>query len=198
MRVEGAVHFTKMGLDLFVITLMARWRSPMILRYAEEAPLDALTDKYKESIRTADLSNTFDQLAKDVEELKRVSAKIPTDANNHLHQELQHRSMTAHTPSSSSSSSSTTNTAAGYFTVRNPLRKKWHRAAIYDNSGKPSEWCTSCGWYFGNKQFEGVSELIPEEVDSKNICGTCFPAEKVIKEMAEGDFEGGSEDSAFN
>eukprot|EP00971_Amphidinium_carterae_P255328 5068872-Amphidinium_carterae.1 len=45
-RVEGARRLTSIGVDMHKVQLLARWASPMILRYAGEAPLDSLTQDY--------------------------------------------------------------------------------------------------------------------------------------------------------
>eukprot|EP00971_Amphidinium_carterae_P023404 461555-Amphidinium_carterae.1 len=44
-RVTGAQHLARMGIEISVIMLMARWRSPVVLHYAHEEPLNSITAK---------------------------------------------------------------------------------------------------------------------------------------------------------
>ena len=48
MRTGGAVHLSSFGLSETKIEAMARWRSPMLLHYARQAPLRAITEEYKQ------------------------------------------------------------------------------------------------------------------------------------------------------
>lgn len=43
LRVQGARELATAGIEIFKIQLLARWRSPIVLRYAQEAPLASLT-----------------------------------------------------------------------------------------------------------------------------------------------------------
>ena len=46
MRVSGAVHLTHIGIELYLLQILFRWKSELVLRYAGEAPLGKLTQKY--------------------------------------------------------------------------------------------------------------------------------------------------------
>ena len=54
-RSTGAVILTSLRIELFRIQLLARWASPVIMHYARNAPLEALTGLVKEAITTDSL-----------------------------------------------------------------------------------------------------------------------------------------------
>jgi hypothetical protein len=46
-RVSGACFLANTGLELYKLAVLARWASPVLLRYVEEAPLKSITDHGK-------------------------------------------------------------------------------------------------------------------------------------------------------
>ena len=47
VRHTGAQYLAGLGIELAVIALLARWGTPVRMRYAQEAPLITFTDKVK-------------------------------------------------------------------------------------------------------------------------------------------------------
>ena len=47
IRIMAARHLAAIGIALPVIMLLARWESNIIMRYVAEAPLNAVTQEYK-------------------------------------------------------------------------------------------------------------------------------------------------------
>ena len=56
LRVMGARELAAAGIELFKIQLLARWKSPVIMRYAAEAPLVAITGDYRKASKSRDLN----------------------------------------------------------------------------------------------------------------------------------------------
>ena len=52
-RVGGAQFLAAIGLDLYLVQLLARWESAIIMRYVKEAPLIALTQTTKMKMLTS-------------------------------------------------------------------------------------------------------------------------------------------------
>jgi len=46
-RISGARHLARINEDIWLIQLIARWQSYVVLRYIQEAPLHMVTDRYK-------------------------------------------------------------------------------------------------------------------------------------------------------
>eukprot|EP00971_Amphidinium_carterae_P340361 6478664-Amphidinium_carterae.3 len=49
-RVTGAQHLAQRGIDIPTIMVMARWKSNIVLHYAQEAPLMHITEKYRRGV----------------------------------------------------------------------------------------------------------------------------------------------------
>lgn len=54
MRATGAVHLASIGSEVFLIQILFRWRSELVLRYACEAPFGKLASKYKQNAGVSD------------------------------------------------------------------------------------------------------------------------------------------------
>ena len=61
-RVQGAQFLAAMGLELFKIQLLARWASPIIMRYAAAAPLQAVTGDFRRLRQQATLDDVIKEL----------------------------------------------------------------------------------------------------------------------------------------
>ena len=63
MRVSGAQALASLGIDLYKIELLARWRSPMIFHYARNAPTRAITQNVRDLTEKATLEQVVKNLA---------------------------------------------------------------------------------------------------------------------------------------
>ena len=50
VRVTGAKHLASVGIELYKLSLLARWSSPVIMRYVGEAPMAEMTNDCKRSL----------------------------------------------------------------------------------------------------------------------------------------------------
>ena len=60
LRVLGARELATAGIEIFKIQLLARWRSPIVLRYAQDAPLAALTTDFNTRRQANDLGQMIE------------------------------------------------------------------------------------------------------------------------------------------
>ena len=61
-RVQGAQFLASMGLELFKIQLLARWASPIIMRYAATAPLRAITGDFRRLRQQSSLDDVIKEV----------------------------------------------------------------------------------------------------------------------------------------
>ena len=80
LRVSGAVHLTEIGIEIFLLRILFRWRSELVLRYAGEAPLGRLIEKYLEGSRSRTLEEVQGSIMSSVKDL--VQQLIPRSPNS--------------------------------------------------------------------------------------------------------------------
>ena len=81
-RATGAVHLTAMSVELFRIQLLARWSSPVIMRYARLAPLTGLTENVQELQTTNNVAKIIAKLRKDIGGMKDMFKNWEENASN--------------------------------------------------------------------------------------------------------------------
>ncbi len=69
MRVSGAVHLTHIGIEMFVLQILFRWKSALVMRYAGEAPLGKLTEKYIAGQRNRTLERVENTILRKVSDM---------------------------------------------------------------------------------------------------------------------------------
>ena len=72
LRVLGAQHLARMGVDVLLIQLMARWSSDVVLRYIAEAPLATMGSVVRSRCSSSALTSSVDDLRRQVAELSEV------------------------------------------------------------------------------------------------------------------------------
>jgi hypothetical protein len=161
-RVSGAQHLAKLGFDVVLIQLMARWAGEMVLRYIAEAPLSAITETYRKLAAGRSLSDQLDDLVMQVSELRGKLDDMQVVVASDLASE---RAL-----ASSQEKAADTDDDSWYLV--NIVSRKTHRPFI-DHAGTLIDGKSMCGWRY--KQWEcNVVHVLPH-ADPKTICRTCFP-----------------------
>jgi len=172
LRVLGARMLAAAGIELFKIQLLARWKSPIIMRYAAEAPLQAVTSDFLRKSHRRDLTELI-SLAQahkkpaqgDNAWVKSTSLKLKEiDATlfELILREGELRSMLAGQSTTDASS------GHGHFII-NSKSGCWHERA-------PDSSATRCGWTFSDAPHETSDQL-----NSKawtDICEKCLPTRR--------------------
>ena len=77
-RVSGAQHLARLGFDIALIKLMARWDSMVVLRYIADAPLGTITESYRRLAAGRSMAMQLDELLTEVSALRsHVNAMKP-------------------------------------------------------------------------------------------------------------------------
>ena len=158
LRVLGARELAAAGIELFKIQLLARWKSPIIMRYAAEAPLQALTADYVRRHQKRELDDLV-ILAKETGQSKSNRAEF--DQINQTLFELILRE--------SELRSLLVGGEDGAFDgnfVRNTRSACWHQQA-------PGTRSTRCGWAFETLPHE-LSSTLPSAAWHE-LCDSCLP-----------------------
>jgi hypothetical protein len=161
-RVSGAQHLAKLGFDVVLIQLMARWAGEMVLRYIAEAPLSAITETYRKLAAGRSLSDQLDDLVMQVSELRGKLGNMQVAVAGDLASE---RAL------ASSQEKAADTDDDGWYLV-NLVSQKTHRPFV-DIAGTVIDGKSMCGWRYKQWECNVVHEL--PGADSKLICRMCFP-----------------------
>ena len=165
MRLAGARLLSSSGLHLYQVELMARWKSPMLLHYAQTAPLKRLTQEYEtandrlnthriiEQLKTQ--MSTLQHLCRSSPETEEVNQRIAevekglthldTKTTNMIKEEIESvRMKLIHRPTDF---------------VQNETSRVWHLVSVDGVANPPPSWSTKCGWKFANSHFLRASKL---------------------------------------
>ena len=160
LRTGGAVALAGLGVDSAKIQCLARWESPMLLRYAKLAPLRTLTDEYKQRALDVDRRDDTNLLATKVSDLQQtvdcLLARL--DEINVLARANQPRS-----------------DLATEVYIQNKGSGCWHRACVHNVSTANGQ--TVCGWAYTNLSSVSCSRL-PADLRSQAFCSKCLPSFK--------------------
>ena len=88
-RSMGAIEMAMLGLELFKIQLLARWASPVILHYAQLAPLEGITRQVKHLKDTKSLGELIQELRGDIAAIKTKLPNIDSQTNKLLELEVR-------------------------------------------------------------------------------------------------------------
>ena len=164
-RATGAVYLSSLQLELFKIQLMARWSSPIIMRYARSASLQGLTAHVADLQSGSSLAKTLKGLQSRVDEVDAKLAALDVHTANHLRQELASASRCGGHLSDRVQEE-------GYRFVVNTVTSKCH--GILTHLGFPTKhWETKCGWKFGFAPHMVVTQPLDDRALS---CSRCHPA----------------------
>ena len=88
LRVTGTQHPASIGVDLVTIALLVRWASAIMLRYAEEAPLQHTTETYKQKLNTFNYKSFLEQVCAEMIEAKETMNVLHEDYKRALNDEI--------------------------------------------------------------------------------------------------------------
>ena len=171
MRVAGAQIFARLGIELFMIQLYARWGSSAILRYVQDAPL---TQQHKVAGQIARTMRSLDDVQKQVTvKIDGTGAKCVQKAceefldgkDRVLPKKAQLEALTRRVERVEQI------VDAGHKYVMNLKTFRIHKVAVWGDKIPPAEWRTICNWDFALNSFQWIPD-IPEEKRQK-ASGTC-------------------------
>ena len=157
LRTGGAVTLAGLGVDLTKIQCMARWQSPMLLRYAKLAPLRTLTEEYRQLAKNEDAKHNTAMLDEKLSALQTVVKKLlcrldDIDKTNAL-------------------SSRGRNKSNDLF-IRNAASGCWHASTVHNVSTGAG--LTICGWNYGSNN-SLTSDQIVGDPEVLSYCSKCLP-----------------------
>ena len=166
-RVTGAQFLAGVGLDIFLIQLLARWASQVVLRYVREAPLKNLTRTTVERLRgtRADSGPPVPSNSKGLEQrLKKLEHSLTALKRwgaQHVQDEEAQAAWIRETGG---------RTPEGKAFIVNLDSGKVHKVLLVGAEYPPAKWQTKCGWKFATLPHK----LIPKPpFNSKLFCEKC-------------------------
>ena len=170
-RVTGARHLSRTGVEVYIIQLLARHSTAIILHYVKNVPLEAITDHYSRSKANRDLNELLESCRTNAETVERTNDEVQDLQLNVI--ELLQREVQI------KEKLETLEAKIGEAKyVVNTTTEVWHRPAVYNKWMAPTIWSTACGWSFGLRaHFRWETE---EPKKAKNICDRCLPDLKLL------------------
>lgn len=192
LRLAGSRLLASAGLHLYQIELMARWKSPMILHYAQTAPLARITQDMSETVTKQNLAAQLDVLKQEMTALRKQSVRDPQSCNLLTRVEqvendikgLDDRTSRMVTEQVGMIRQRLMDKPCNF--VRNLATGTWHSVTQDGIGHHPAQWTTMCGWKFAHAQFMR-SNSIPSHHTRR--CDKCFPRK-------DGDSDNSSSDSS--
>ena len=161
MGVAGAKYLSGIGVELYKLALLARWSSPIIMRYVGEAPLATVTSDCRKLLAGAQLHTLVEDLNRKVEQnLVRLESIAV----------LPQSSLTAEARSPHGRHLYSANSIC----IRNDESLIWH-FSLGDK--------TACGWTFDVTRTTS-SRGLPADVKPRALCDRCFPAVRTDSMLA--------------
>ena len=190
MRVSGAQHLARIGIELSVIALLARWQSEIVLRYAAEAPLDNITESYKEKLQQFNFKRFLREVQSEIKTAKDQFASLQEEHKKAIEEEIK-ISLTKQQVTQPTTSS---NAEATTYYIRNDESGVHHKPYNHGIAIQPLLWTTKCGWKFGFSNFTIEQSL--QDVRAKHMCSACLSKERREKRTEETSSESPSEASS--
>ena len=158
-RATGAVYLTGLRMELFRIQLMARWSSPVIMRYARLSPLSNITDHVRGLQTSNNMAKIVDRIRREVSGVTQQLAKMDVSTRRLLTMEAKIADIEAQAE-----------TDKHLEFVVNDDSKCCHRVLI--KTGSPVDWVTSCSFRYGLVHHTFVAD---PPSGYKNLCHRCLP-----------------------
>ena len=184
MRVSGAQHLASLGVELVVIALLARWASAIVLRYAAEAPLQKITENYKQKLQCFNFKSFMEQVRLELSEAKNTTEQLHRDYQVALDEEVSRFKDASHAATQQPPSNTATepdpqmidHTAhvPQLYYVINDSTGCVHQPLVHGLNITPAAWETRCGWKFGHSVFSTAQE-VPYNTGWKQVCSKCLP-----------------------
>ena len=194
LRLAGSRLLASSGLHVYQIELMARWKSPMILHYAQTAPLTRITQEMSDTVARRSIADQLDILKEEMKNLRNQASREP------LAPEFLQRveRLEGKLSGLDDRTNGMIREQVGLIRlklldkpcefVKNLSTGTWH-AVVQDGLGHaPMLWSTVCGWKFAFSQFVR-SNSIPQQHSRR--CDKCF-------HLKDGDSDSSSTDSSSN
>lgn len=178
MRLAGARLLSASGMHLYQVELMARWKSPMLIHYAQTAPLAKITQVYENARSNADTSRLLDEVRAQMEALSKAEPVKNSDMTQFESRvtavEQKLNGMDAQTRNMIQSEITKVRhevlTSPSEF-VMNLSSKTWHKVCMDGLAISPTQWTTKCGWRFGMSKF--IRRVDPPSNGCKK-CDKCW------------------------
>ena len=178
MRLAGSRMLASSGLHLYQIELMARWKSPMLIHYAQSAPLTTITKDLEEATARRSLSDQLELLRQEMGRLERETKQghSQSDLTDRLQQlestlgTLDDRTRDMIKDQCNQFRLQLLDKPTKF--VRNSSSGVWHSVSIDGLGHTPGTWATVCGWRFGLSHFTR-GEQIPH--GCRQVCDKCLP-----------------------
>jgi hypothetical protein len=166
-RISGARHLARINEDIWLIQLMARWQSYVVLRYIQEAPLHMVTDRFKRNMAQSTLDKTLKCLSSQVAALSSKLASMRSDTLVALREILDCRQKQVALPPlvdpDAAAVSSCRVLAPGWMLeahfVRNDASGSVHRPLTFSHDVAREAWRTACDWAFAGASFSTRESL---------------------------------------
>ena len=177
MRLAGARLLSSAGLHLYQVELMARWKSPMLIHYAQSAPLKRVTQEYETANDRLNTFKIIDEMRLQMQSLQQLVAAPGALEKFDQRVVSLERDLAALDSKTSQmireeielAKTRLFNKPSEY--VRNGSSGVWHVNSVDGHLNPPSLWSTKCGWKFANSQFTR-SNCIPDKGSLK--CDKCW------------------------
>ena len=157
LRTGGAVALAGLGVDSAKIQCLARWESPMLLRYAKLAPLRTLTDEYRQRALDEDRRNDTNLLATKVADLQKTVDCLLARLS-----EIDVVSKTAGPRVG----------LTDEIYIQNKSSGCWHRSSVHNTNALSGQ--TVCGWVYSVRNSSSVRRL-PDNLRGHIFCSKCLP-----------------------
>lgn len=162
-RVTGAQHLARLGFDVVLIRLMARWSPDVVLRYIAEAPLGTVTETYRKLAAGRSMSGQLDSLFTEMSELRSRLDTMSVRATEALVEETALEE--AVVEARPFGEEYLVNHASGKFHLQFRAR-----------DGVVDPWKAKCGWRY--KELEADIATVLPLTDHTMICGVCLPRQR--------------------
>ena len=168
LRVSGARHLAGMGLELYKLALLARWASPIIMRYVAEAPMAGITEDVRRLLQGLPEGHQFDRVWQEVERLRSATDLLQDRFARLAVQEEQSRKQiedlhaSLHQPGAQLPK-----------VVQNLGSGAWHRILVDGVVHHPAQWRTWCGWRLVHARV-ARAETAPSDCAGGSLCEKCF------------------------
>ena len=164
LRVTGAQYLAAMGVELYKLALLARWSSPIIMRYVGEAPMAGITADARRRLAAQSFESQVEMLwnhAKQKETLdkKRDPMKLALECEAKFVAEVRALRQQVSPP-----------------VIQNCDSGVWHRMVPVSPAWSSASQKTLCGWRVGAPaaRLTGATEL-PAGTLEYQRCDRCFP-----------------------
>jgi hypothetical protein len=161
-RITGARHLARTGVEVYIIQLLARHSSAIILHYVSDIPLEQITDHYSRERTSKDLNMVLNKSESYKKEMKETMTRLKLDVSEVIENELTLRSRVNDIELQDK----------GMSIVVNLDSMVAHVPHRYHKTEPPGNWATKCGWKFGGKRFSWTDDT---PTTKQTTCDRCFP-----------------------